>query len=73
MPYSGAEAISRCQVSGFEFLAITPEHAAAVDQLPGLHGDPFDRLLVAQALTEPLILLTHDPAVAAYTDTVILV
>jgi PIN domain nuclease of toxin-antitoxin system len=70
LTYSGAEAISRCQASGFEFLAITPQHAAAVGQLPGLHGDPFDRLLIAQALTEPLILLTHDELVAAYSETI---
>ena len=73
MPYSGAAAIERCQASGFEFLTITPRHAAAVGPLPDLHGDPFDRLLIAQALTEPLILLTHDQAVAAYSDTIVLV
>lgn len=73
MPYSGAAAIDRCQASGFEFLSITPRHAAAAGLLPDLHGDPFDRLLVAQAQTEPLILLTHDHAVAAYSDTIVLV
>jgi PIN domain nuclease of toxin-antitoxin system len=73
MPYSGAAAIERCQASGFEFLAITPRHAAAVGSLPDLHGDPFDRLLIAQALTEPLILLTRDRAVSAYSDTIVLV
>jgi PIN domain nuclease of toxin-antitoxin system len=73
MPFSGGEAIAEFTAAGFEFLNITPEHAAAVGELRGLHGDPFDRLLVAQAMSEPLILLTHDRAVAAYGDTIVLV
>ncbi len=39
-------------------------------QLPHHHGDPFDRLLVAQAMTEPLVLLTADASLAQYTDLV---
>jgi PIN domain nuclease of toxin-antitoxin system len=70
MPYSGAKAVEQCKASGFEFLAITPQHAAAVDQLPERHRDPFDRLLIAQALSEPLILITHDEVVAAYSETI---
>lgn len=58
---------------GAELLPISGEHAAAVETLPPLHGDPFDRLLVAQALLEPLRLVTHDRKVAAYSDTFILV
>lgn len=54
-------------------LSVTPAHTFAVEQLPPLHRDPFDRLLVAQALSEPLRLVTHDSRVAAYSDTVILV
>jgi PIN domain nuclease of toxin-antitoxin system len=54
-------------------LSISPQHAAAVDQLPPHHRDPFDRLLVAQAISEPLRLLTQDPMVASYSDMVILV
>jgi PIN domain nuclease of toxin-antitoxin system len=42
-----------------------------VEALPSHHTDPFDRLLVAQSLTEPLRLLTHDANVARYSDTVI--
>ena len=45
-------------------------HLAA---LPPLHRDPFDRILIAQALTVPLRLLTHDVRVARYSDTVIMV
>ncbi|MDE3133743.1 MAG: type II toxin-antitoxin system VapC family toxin [Acidobacteriota bacterium] len=47
-------------------LEITLEHAAAVEHLPHHHGDPFDRMLVAQALVEGITLLTADPVVARY-------
>lgn len=52
--------------NGYQELAITGEHAMAVDALPRLHRDPFDRLLVAQARIEGLLLLTADARVAAY-------
>ena len=54
-------------------LAVEASHAARVEGLPPLHSDPFDRLLVAQALDEPLTLLTSDKVVAAYSDAVLLV
>ena len=38
-----------------------------------LHGDPFDRMLIAQAVTEPLRLLTHDHVLGAWSDTIVLV
>jgi PIN domain nuclease of toxin-antitoxin system len=59
--------------SGFVGLPVTPLHAAAVAGLPPRHRDPFDRLLVAQAMTEPLILLTADAALLEYSDLVRLV
>ncbi|HEX5353774.1 MAG TPA: hypothetical protein VFW60_06815 [Rhodanobacteraceae bacterium] len=43
-----------------------PEHATAVEALPMLHDDPFDRMLIAQALTEPLRLMTHDSILDEY-------
>ncbi|MGB5734404.1 MAG: type II toxin-antitoxin system VapC family toxin [Thiohalocapsa sp.] len=52
--------------TGFVELPINGLHAIRVRQLPPLHRDPFDRLLVAQAQIEPLILLTDDPLVARY-------
>lgn len=51
---------------GFELLAITAGHAERVADLPLHHGDPFDRLLVAQALEERLTLVSGDRALAAY-------
>ena len=59
--------------SGFVELPVTALHAATVAGLPPHHRDPFDRLLVAQAMSEPLILLTADAALLAYSDLVRLV
>jgi PIN domain nuclease of toxin-antitoxin system len=59
--------------SGFVELPVTAAHAAGVAALPSRHGDPFDRLLVAQAMAEPLRLVTADTALAKYSDLVILV
>jgi PIN domain nuclease of toxin-antitoxin system len=50
----------------FLHLPITWEHARKVDDLPLLHRDPFDRLLIAQAITEDLVLVTHDDVITRY-------
>jgi PIN domain nuclease of toxin-antitoxin system len=52
--------------NGYLELAITSQHAANVSSLPSIHKDPFDRLLVAQALNEGITLLTTDAQVAKY-------
>ncbi|MDZ4372592.1 MAG: type II toxin-antitoxin system VapC family toxin [Phenylobacterium sp.] len=49
--------------SGYEEMAIAGSHAAAVSTLPDLHKDPFDRILIAQAMVEGITLLTTDQAV----------
>jgi PIN domain nuclease of toxin-antitoxin system len=51
---------------GYRELDIKGEHAVALDGLPPIHKDPFDRLLVAQSMVEGILLLTADPAVAQY-------
>jgi PIN domain nuclease of toxin-antitoxin system len=51
---------------GFRPLPITAEHAERAGGLPLYHRDPFDRMLVAQAQVEDLVLVTRDPAIAAY-------
>ncbi len=56
--------------AGFTELPVTAAHAARLLSLPDLHRDPIDRLLVAQALTEPAILLTNDGQLAQYGDQV---
>jgi len=52
--------------NGYTELPVTSEHAVAIDALPLLHKDPFDRILVAQAMVEGITLLTADPLVAQY-------
>lgn len=52
--------------NGYVELPVTSEDAAAVEELPALHRDPFDRMLVAQALAEGVTLLTADAVVAQY-------
>ena len=71
MPVSGQEALDYFRQSGYRLLAVQSEHAAVVETLPAHHADPFDRILIAQALTEPMRLLTHDSTVARYLDTII--
>jgi PIN domain nuclease of toxin-antitoxin system len=52
--------------NGYNDLPVTGEHAVAVDSLPPIHKDPFDRILIAQATVEGILLLTVDPLVAKY-------
>ncbi len=56
-----------------DHLPVTADHAAAVEHLPDVHRDPFDRLLVAQAVAEGAVLLTADDRLTAYGDVVRLV
>ena len=51
---------------GVVVLPITLDHAEAAAALPGIHNDPFDRMLVAQASVENMILLTRDKGLAPY-------
>ena len=59
--------------SGFEPLAVTPVHVLALTRLRDHHKDPFDRILLAQAITEPLYFLTADRALSVYSDLVLTV
>ena len=52
--------------NGYYELAITSEHVVAIDCLPTIHKDPFDRILIAQAIIEGITLLTADTVVAQY-------
>jgi PIN domain nuclease of toxin-antitoxin system len=56
--------------SGFLELPITPRHAIAANHLPAIHRDPFDRILIAQAISEPLTFLTADTLLHNYSDLV---
>lgn len=52
--------------NGYKELPITSEHAVAVEGLPPIHKDPFDRILVAQATVEGITLITSDAVVKQY-------
>ena len=73
MPISGRQAHAWFEASNFQSLPVTDAHAVAVEALPPHHSDPFDRLLIAQARTEPMRLLSHDAALAAYGELVVAV
>jgi len=65
--------VSEIEASGFSELPVRAVHAAMVRDLPDIHRDPFDRLLVAQALSEPLRFVTSDGHLSRYTDLVVTV
>jgi PIN domain nuclease of toxin-antitoxin system len=73
MSVSGEGFLRELERAMIEPLPVQPRHAAAVDGLPMLHGDPFDRFLLATARHEGMTLLTHDAALAQYGDFVLLV
>lgn len=63
--------LAAIEESGFQELPVQGRHAAMVAKLPLHHRDPFDRLLVAQAMTEPLRLVTGDDQLLAYSELVL--
>ena len=64
---------SNIEASGFIELPVRAIHAVQIQSLPLIHRDPFDRMLVAQAMCEPLRLITADSDLAKYTNLVITV
>ncbi len=73
LPVDPARLQSQLLLAGVQPLPVTWAHAVALRALPMHHRDPFDRMLIAQAMSEPLHLLTHDAALRAYSDLVIAV
>ncbi len=69
---SSSEVLAAIEPAGFSHLPITGEHAAQVAALALHHKDPFDRLLVAQAISEPMRLLSNDEVLRAYGTSVII-
>ncbi len=65
--------VENIELSGFRQLAISARHAAAAAMLPSHHRDPFDRMLIAQAMQEPMRLLTADVQLRRYSDLVKLI
>lgn len=68
-----ASLAQQISLNGFIELPVSAKHAVQIAQLPNHHRDPFDRMLVAQAMTEPLRLLSADAQVAQYSELVDLV
>jgi PIN domain nuclease of toxin-antitoxin system len=62
---------SQRQTNNIEILPVTLEHVLTLENLPAHHKDPFDRLLVAQAIVEKAILVSGDPNIARYADQVV--
>jgi PIN domain nuclease of toxin-antitoxin system len=54
------------EANGFHELPVAAQHAVQLSSLPPIHADPFDRMLVAQAIAEPMALITSDERLAAY-------
>ena len=73
LPLDPARLESQLLAAGVQPLPLTWAHACALHGLPMLHRDPFDRMLVVQAMTEPLHLLTHDATLLPYSKLVVLV
>lgn len=65
------ELFQQIEINGFKELPVRSRHALLVSDLPLHHTDPFDRLLIAQAISESLRLLTVDPQLSRYSDLVI--
>jgi PIN domain nuclease of toxin-antitoxin system len=67
------KALAALEPTGFLSLPISGQHCARIVDLPPVHRDPFDRLLIAQALTEPMRFVTADASLRAYGDIVMVV
>lgn len=66
MPFGAREAKAYFDEARFTLLDVCAAHVVELEQLPPLHVDPFDRIIVAQAKAEPMRLLTRDALVLAY-------
>ena len=71
MPMSSEQAHRAFIDAGYGLLNIRPEHVLMVERLSPIHNDPFDRMLVAQAFSEPLTLITRDALVASYSPAIV--
>lgn len=70
LPISPDSLLVAARNGAVRLISITPEHAIATSHLPAFHGDPFDRLLIAQARLERLELFTADRVLAQYGEAI---
>lgn len=73
IPVNAQQAAEEFRRAGFYELPFISAHAEMMDGLPPIHRDPFDRMLVAQALSEPMRLLTHDAMLTGYGPLIVVV
>ncbi|EAQ75246.1 MULTISPECIES: type II toxin-antitoxin system VapC family toxin [unclassified Synechococcus] len=66
MPITAVQALAWTEESGFDWLPLAPGHILCLEDLPPHHRDPFDRLLIAQAISEDLTLLSADAVFSSY-------
>lgn len=70
IPITGRDFLHYCSEAGYVMLSLRERHVLALEGLPPIHADPFDRILVAQAEAESMFLLTHDGTLAGYGEMV---
>ena len=58
--------VETCEKERFNILSITPFHLDGIKKLPFIHGDPFDRLIISQAVAEDLVIITKDGIIPKY-------
>jgi PIN domain nuclease of toxin-antitoxin system len=63
---TSVELADKCSEAGIDILSITPKQLDYISKLPSIHNDPFDRLIISQAITEGLSLVTKDEKIAKY-------
>ncbi len=61
-----SEIVDKCKETNISILPIEPQHLDHIKSLPGIHGDPFDRLLISQAVIEGMTLITKDSIIPKY-------
>ncbi len=63
---SGTQFLHYCEQSGYSRISIKDRHIIELEKLPPIHKDPFDRILIAQAVSENMTLITHNKIIASY-------
>ncbi|SEG45798.1 PIN domain nuclease, a component of toxin-antitoxin system (PIN domain) [Butyrivibrio sp. Su6] len=63
---TSVELADKCSEAGIDILSITPKQLDYISKLPSIHNDPFDRLIISQAITEGLSIVTKDEKIAKY-------
>lgn len=66
MKYTSTEMALLCEELHFKIIPISPMHIDRILEMPLIHKDPFDRMIIAQAQTENLIIITHDSMIPLY-------